>query len=60
MRFAYVKSEREKERLEELGFRLLKADERNEVWVFDWQSGPDTATFGEIGARIFFSDSIAL
>ena len=35
MRFIYVMSANDKEKLEKLGYNLLKADEVNSVYVFE-------------------------
>lgn len=55
MNFIYVMSEEDKNKMESLGYSLIKEDKRNHVWVFQ---NKDTTTFAcedEIsGAGIYF------
>lgn len=61
MRFIYVKSEQDKDKLLALGYVLMKKDDRNNVWVFQ---NKDVKTFdhnGEIeksGIRFVLSNTL--
>ena len=44
MKFVYVMSEEDKEKMLALGYKFIKGDERNGVYVF---SNKDTATFSD-------------
>ncbi len=61
MRFIYVMSETDKDKLVSLGYSLLKEDKRNHVWVFQ---NKDTITFAcedeisSAGIRFVLSDTL--
>ena len=42
MRFVYVMSEEDRDKMTAMGYALLKEDARNHVWVFE---NKDTVTF---------------
>ena len=44
MKFVYVMSETDKEKMEALGYKFVKGDDRNGVYIF---SNKDTATFSD-------------
>lgn len=42
MHFVYVMSQDDKDKMTQMGFKLLRADECHNIWVFE---NPDTMTF---------------
>lgn len=42
MHFVYVMSQNDKDKMTQMGFHLLKADESHNIWIFE---NPDTMTF---------------
>lgn len=61
MHFIYVLNEESKEKMESMGYRLIKADASGTVWVF---ANKDNFTFGvdsdvdEAGVSYILSDTL--
>lgn len=61
MRFIYVKSEQDRDRMLTLGYALLKEDKRNHIWVFQNKNGITFDSDGKldnVGSKIVLSNTL--
>lgn len=61
MRFVYVMSEKDKDKMLEMGFFLIRQDSRNHIWVFknkDVTSFSDVDEVSDAGINFVLSDTL--
>lgn len=61
MRFVYVMSEKDKDKMLEMGFFLIRQDPRNHIWVFknkDVTSFSDVDEVSDAGINFVLSDTL--
>lgn len=59
MKFIYVMREADRDKMMELGYHLIKGDDRNSIWVFDndkWMDSAFEMEVSEAGISYILSD----